>query len=61
MTFHESCLIMNPFIVFTKSQEQEQEQQQQQQLCYFMDRALRSRGQKISILSNQRLFSHPSV
>ena len=32
------------FIIFTKSQEQEQEQEQQ--LCYFMDRLLRSRGQK---------------
>ena len=38
---------------FTKSQEQEQEpeqepepEQEQEQLCYFMDRLLRSRGQK---------------
>ena len=43
MFYHETLLI------FTKSQEQEQEQEQEQsqeQLCYFMYRALRSRGQK---------------
>ena len=50
MFYHET------FLIFTKSQEQEEEEQQQQ-LCYFMDRALRSRGQKVIFLWYTKLLT----